>query len=390
MRILTIFIDMIRANRLALFNNKIKEETPLDKMFKELGGTIYKNCFSEAPDTPRGMATYYSGLPPYKNGCNTRLKWPQYFLRDDISTIFDLFTENGYKIDCFSSPKERDTGLFPKHIANLKIHNNDYDLEKFTLNLKLEDKHFVFISIPDFHWAFDDLGYSTNGEYNSYLIVENVWNIIFKNLDKNDFDDIFIFSDHGFKLMIERKLEDKLFLLNDDRSNNILIHRKKNQNNIIKNNKLCSLSDFYATYADLLNSNISTSKNSISLFSNKEKEFIVLEDHLNFMPSVNQNIEIWAVVDKNNLYIRSLEKAILIDRKSGIKKENIINEYDEILKENSSFKEYLDEYEKIFRYRDNILKKDVYMNGKKRVTKNKFFVYLDYLKDFFIYKKGDI
>ena len=57
---------------------------------------------------------------------------------------------------------------------------------------------------------------------------------------------------------------------------------------------------------------------------------------------------------------------------------------DEILKQNSSFGVYIDEYEKIFRYRDNILSKNTYMNCKKRKTSSKLhkfvFMGLDILK----------
>ena len=52
MKILVIFIDMIRPNRLSTFNDKIVADTPLDLSLRELGGTYYTNCFSQGPDTP--------------------------------------------------------------------------------------------------------------------------------------------------------------------------------------------------------------------------------------------------------------------------------------------------------------------------------------------------
>ena len=57
---------------------------------------------------------------------------------------------------------------------------------------------------------------------------------------------------------------------------------------------------------------------------------------------------------------------------------------DHILLDNSSFGVYLNEFEKIFSYRDNILTKNTYMNGRKRVAKGKlsrlFFDGLDIFK----------
>jgi hypothetical protein len=384
MRVLTIFIDMIRANRLSTFNKYIKTDTPLDTAFKNLGGTIYNNCFTPGPDTPRGMSSYYTGVNPYLNGCNTRLKWPQYFLNKELQTVFDLFLDKNYKIDCFSSPREKDTGLFPDHIAKMDIHNNDLDINKYLSELKLKDNHFVFVSIPDYHWAFDDFGYSTNGEKKAYKVTKSVWDIVFKNLNKDDFDHIFIFSDHGFKFGIERKLESKAYMLNEDRTNNIMIHRVRGQNDLIKNSKLSSLSDLYSTYEDILGFK---KIQNISLLSKKEHKFIILEDHINFAPSINQNIELWALIDKNILYIRELDKVTIVDRKTRQLSYKINKEYDDILKNNSSFGIYIDEHEKIFRYRDNIFSKDVYMNGNVRITTNKIKKYINSLIDLVNNKK---
>ena len=75
MKILTIFADMIRPNRLSTFNDCLKEDTPIDTKLKMLGGTVYTNCFTPGPDTPRSTATFLTGVDPYLNGCNTRLKW---------------------------------------------------------------------------------------------------------------------------------------------------------------------------------------------------------------------------------------------------------------------------------------------------------------------------
>ena len=51
MRILTVFIDMIRPNELPLFNKNILIKNPLDDTLKKLGGTQY-DCFTPGPDTP--------------------------------------------------------------------------------------------------------------------------------------------------------------------------------------------------------------------------------------------------------------------------------------------------------------------------------------------------
>ncbi len=387
MRVLTIFIDMIRANRLSTFNNNVEIDTPLDIAFKDLGGTIYTNCFTPGPDTPRGISTYYTGTNPYFNGCNTRLKWPKFFLKKELKTVFDIFIEKNYELNIFSAPNERDTGFLPEHINNMNIHNKDYNMDQYLSEIELKDNHFIFVSIPDYHWAFDDFGYSTHGEKKSYTETKNVFDIVFKNLNKDDFDHIFIFSDHGFKFNAERIMEPKAYMLNEDRTNSIMIHRKKEQNSLIKNHKLCSLADLYPTYEDILN--IKTTK-AVSLFSQNERKFVVLEDHIKFAPSINQNIELWALINKDLIYIRELDKAIVINRKTRTIKNEIIDEYDDILKNNSSFNVYIDEYENIFKYKKNIFDKSYYMSGKKRKEMKKifryYFVLIDVLKTVFRFK----
>jgi len=387
MKVLTIFIDMIRANRLSTFNDDIKVDTPLDIAFKELGGTVYSNCYTQGPDTPRGISSYYTGLEPYKNGCNVRLKWPQYFLKKDLKTVFDLFLEKEYSLDIFSSTNEKKNGFLPEDISSMDIHNKDNDLSKYLDNLELKDKHFVFLSLPDYHWAFDDYGYSKNGEKFAYDDVKDSYDIIFDKFDKDEFDHIFVFSDHGFKFSADFKLDDDLLILDDDRTNSIMLHREKKVNVLTKNTKLCALTDMYATYQDLLGE----TPTGISLFDKKEHPFLVIEDHLSFAPQINQNIEVWAVVTNEILYIRKLDKILCIDKHTKVSSKKAIAEYDKILVDHSTFSKYMEEYEKIFLYKENIiLDKSSFMSGKKRKERagiiKRYYIIVDIIRK--ILKKG--
>ena len=92
MRILLVFIDMVRVDHLKTYNSDAKE-CCLDRRLAEIGGTIYTRCFSPGPDTPRSMACMQSGLYPFFNGCSTRIRWPFYFLKEGISTIWDHAAE---------------------------------------------------------------------------------------------------------------------------------------------------------------------------------------------------------------------------------------------------------------------------------------------------------
>jgi len=378
MKILVVFIDMIRPNRLSLFNSNVKSDTQLDLSLKKFGGTYYTNCFTQGPDTPRGMSAFATGCAPYKNGCNTRLKWPRYFLNKELKTIYDLFIERDYKMTFFSNPNEREDGLFPEHVSNLKVHNYNYDLDKYLSETKLEENHFVFISLPDFHWSFDDNGYTVYGEKKSYKEIKKSYDVIFKNFSKDEFDHIFVFSDHGFKHTHESKRESKYLFLNEDRTNILMIHRKKNEEKIKYDNRMCSIADIYPTIQDIFSEKIDA---GISFLSENEREYVVVEDHLNFAPSVNQNVEIWSIVKRDVIYIRTLESGYILDRNSRKVEIAIDQKNDDILKGESSFGKYIEEYEQVFKYREFIFKQTTYMHGGERVCPPIFMKYLHALKD---------
>jgi len=369
MRVLVVFIDMIRPNRLSIINKNIKDDTPFDKSLKNLGGTLYNNCFTQGPDTPRGMASFATGKIPFENGCNSRIKWPRDFLNKDLKTVYDLFIEKEYKMTFFSNPNEREFGLFPDHITRMDIHNKDYELSKYLKNTELEENHFIFISLPDFHWSIDDNGNTTYGEKKAYKDVTNSFEIIFNIFKKDDFDHIFLFSDHGFKFAHEFKSQPRYMLLNDDRTNILMFHRKKGDiNNININNKLCAITDIFYTIDEILNNN----NHKKSLFSKEEIKHIIIEDHLTFETSINLNIELWAIAMHKYIYVRDLENGYLIDRNNNIKI-GIINELDNILKTKSSFKNSFYEHQKVYKYNELILKQTVFMYGGKRKKISIFF-----------------
>ncbi len=364
MKILMLFVDMLRPNRFGLYNQNL-EFNEIDKIINTLGGTIYTNCFSPAPDTPRGMACFYSGLSPIDNGCDTRVKWPSKFLNKETSTIFDHFLKENYKTDFFSNPNERKGGLFPPRISDLEIHNNNLNLEDFINKISLQDNHLLFVSIPDYHWALQDWGYSKKGEKVALNETSKSLDIVLNQFDKDEFDHIFLFSDHGFKFTGENKYEEWYDFLNRDRTNIFLFHRHKGDQEISYNNKLCSIQDISNTIDEIF-----LQENELSLFSKKERDYVVIEDHVSFeAPKVNQDVDMWAVITKNEMYFRSLENAATV-RDDAVYSDVAASYYDEILKKESQFGRYYDEYKKVFEYHKFILAQTTFMNGNTRPHNN--------------------
>lgn len=354
MKVLFLFLDMIRVEQLAIANEKIHEYNPLNEKLKNIGGTLYPNCYTPAPDTTRSMASLWSGLPPKENECNTRLKWAKHFLPGNIDTVFDEFINNNYQINIFHEPEERKVGLFPSKIYDYAKFNDDYDLEKFLKNINIEENSLTYLGISDFHLAYNDSGYSNEGAKQSFKLVTKAVDLVFDQLNQDDFDHIFIFSDHGFAFADE-VLSPHNYVSNI-RSNILMIHRVKNQNTLNKNNKLCSIMSILPTIEELFN--VEKNRYDFSLFNEKEREYYTIIDHFNYQPQLNHNIDLWGLIYKNVIYSRTVEEGYLLNSKDFKDcKVGIIDDYDEILNCETDFAQYEKEY-KVFVEHKKWMKKE--------------------------------
>ena len=365
MKVLMLFVDMLRPNRFGSYNNEI-QTNQIDDLIESLGGTLYTNCFSPAPDTPRSMACYYTGLLPKENGCDSRVKWPGKFLKEGFPTLFDPFIEQNYQLNFFSNPNERQGGLFPPGIEETGVHNQDYDLKKYLSNLTLADNHLVFLSIPDYHWALQDWGYTRKAERVAISETSKSLDIVFDQLNKDDFDHIFIFSDHGFKFNAQLRAEEGFKFLNRDRANIFMFYRKKGDQELSHKDKLCSIQDLSHSVNDIMGL-----ENNFSLLNDRERDYVVIEDHQSVSgPKVNEDVDIWAIVTKNEIYVRTLEYSVSVKNNHVVN--TVVNQkYDEILKRESQFGRYFDEYKKVFAYHELILAQTTFMNGNPRPDVNK-------------------
>ena len=152
--------------------------------------------------------------------------------------MFDLLEKNNYLM-FFSVDKDKErVGFLPaKNYENMKVFD---DLNEVLDNLEIViDKNeniFAFISLTDYHWAMDDYGHNSWGDYYGQKHLSNCFEKIFNRFVPDTFDYIFIFSDHGLKLNegIKTKTKKKIYLINDDRSKIVLFVRKKGCKRIIK------------------------------------------------------------------------------------------------------------------------------------------------------------
>ena len=326
MKILFLFCDMLRANLLRTFNDDIKQNGPVDDLLEKIGGTAFRNCYTPGPDSPRSLACLYSGLYPKKNGCNTRIKWPKFYLKHDVTTLLDLLSSCNFKLFLSAPEKREQTGCFPPRLPpEINIYHSNYDM-KNALKLEWEKDRdlFSFITLVDYHCAIDDYGAGPLGDHWGQKHISNYLSEFFTDFEVDLFDFTFIFSDHGCKLASERKEEKKLFLTNDDRTKIVMFVRRKGDKGIEKNDKLTTIMDIYPTIQDILETGNKADCDGISLFDENGHDNIVIEDHRDFNVTLDQVLENWAVRTKDYFYFASLEEKALFKVISP-------NKYEEIL-----------------------------------------------------------
>ncbi len=358
MKILSIMCDMVRPNILD-FENCSSDS--YEHELKRLGGTLYRNCFSPGPDTGRSMGCYWSGKIPQDNGCDTRAKYPKFYLKSEC--FLDILSDKGFEFYFFTNPNEKILGDLPGSYDEKGTHNLDLDLRKFVSGIDLlNDNIYVNIFLTDFHWAIDDYGATGEGVEQGLRILKDSINIVFEMIEPNSFDYIIIFSDHGFKYNVEFESQEKYMFLNRDRSNTLMFIHKKGDNAFFTNDKLCSIIDVYPTIMDIVGEDYNGY--AYSLFSDKEHEFIIADDHGDFLPRVNQLIEYWAVIKKDVIYIRSFTDYY---RDDGKKFDLDKQKFDDFLCRNSkSFAEVFKQLNILKLYQTMATDKSYYTNGEVR------------------------
>ena len=354
MKCLFIFCDMLRPNILQTYNHKIKKKKPMDLWFEKIGGTLYTDCFTPAPDTPRSMACFYTGLYPKNNGCTLRLHWPMFYLKN-VPTIFDLFKFKKYNMSMYVDVHKKKTGFIPKkNIDDLKIyHNLSLYVHMLKNQVKSEKNIFSFITLNDYHYGIDDYGNNNFGEMKAQKKLSKMFDIIFKNINKEDFDYIVIFSDHGFKFHSEIDKRSDLSLLNEDRTKVLLHVYKKGDVGFTYKNDFKTIMDIFPTFNDILKiPKFEQPKvDGISLLNNKKafkNRFIVFEDYTIFTPQINIGHGIWGFRDNISYYYTDLYKHETNMRPVEINSIlNTLKKYSVSFKNNFKLKMVRDEYDRM-------------------------------------------
>lgn len=329
MKIICIFCDMLKSDKISLINNSIKKGR-LEIELEKLGGTIYTNSFSPTPDTGRALASFFTGKNSKNNNCNYQYKFPKYFLKDKEFTLKNLLENNNYTYDFLSHGMNVVLGAFPSEIKNIiKFGNNrkimlKKEIRKIKNKVENNDNYFIFIGLEDYHLASDNYGLNEKtSEIAKNKLADSI-KYLFEKIDKDKFDYIFIFSDHGHKEKIEKTERGKLLLLGPDRTRIFLQIRKKYEKEIVFNENIKSIVDFLPTFFNIFKLNYQEyNLDGEDIFCDKEDRIISLEGNDNFFDPYSE-ITLWGALNKEYIYLTDKKNEIIL--KNNINKNIIINQ----------------------------------------------------------------
>jgi hypothetical protein len=364
MKILCVFVDMIRVDRLHLYNDYIAP-TIIDDFLAQIGGTLYRRCYTPAPDTPRSLACMQSGFYPHKNGCDTRIKWPAYYLKEDIKTLFDCFAEMQFDINLYAIQNRIEVGQFKFRKTDF-IHTH-YDCNRFLDNYsKCSENEVSFLTLLDYHHAIDDFRGTLKGCKKGQGLI---YNSIVKYLNKKVlevYDHIFIFSDHGH--MFDREIYLKrstLDYLGDSRTQILMFHHTKDDFDLNIDTELRCILDLFPTLLQITAFEDTEKRDGISLLSSIGHDFIMIEDHSDFSVKPEQIINQWRVISSKYDYRTNVkdDNSLLLKNED---KEDAINK---IRKISPIFIEYYKQLQILEKYRMLRYSDRYYLTGIKRSSK---------------------
>lgn len=382
MKILMIFVDMLRPNILGIYNKR-NAGNRIDSQIEKWGGTIFTNCYTPAPDTPRSLGCLWTSKYPKENGCDNRLKYPHFFLKNSCNDFLKRLKDSGYQLNFFMSETCRVLGELPQSIDGEDVnYSREKKLPDFLDSLVIKENSFTFIGIEDFHYAVSDCYAKRKYVSLGFEKVGRALELIEEKLGIDTFDLAIMFSDHGFKYLEEPVKENYYKQLNKDRTQIFMLVRKKGETKLTYNHKLACILDVYPTICNYAKISFGSDISGIDFFEKKEHESIMIEDHKTFNALMTQTIEYWGIRSRRGLACINCEQKWIANYKmdDAEKKRyiNLLKTYASCFAENTKI-------QKIRGYYKNYLVSNpCYWDMSKRVVRKPIKVYLNETLQFFM------
>jgi hypothetical protein len=355
MKILVVFIDMLRND--LIDSDKVFSKN-LSMMLENIGGVRYNNCYTEAPDTPRSLATFWSGEPPRVNGCDTRLKYPYFFLKE--SSFLDTARSNNFKIHVFANPNKLKSGIIPLNFNEIETISGPSKggISHFlkSINKQNNTSDFIFIDLSDLHFANDDLAHNYISEFKGIKELSKSLRTIEEYRNHMDIDKYLVFSDHGHQYDYERKRSKTVDLLDDNRTN-VFLQIWQGEERLSIDNRLTTVSEFGKSVGKVISGE---KKNVLP----KCVRNIRIEDHENFGVSVGLPIKVFRHISDDN--------DVTIDFKGEVKVHRGVCDKHNVISNSPGLEDFILEYNILQKYKEMKRVISPYSNGNRRSFINKY------------------
>lgn len=298
MKFLVLFIDMLRPDLLHTWNQHA-DWTSIDKWMQKMGGTAYLRAYTPGPDTPRSQAAAWSSRYPKINGCDTRIKYPMYYLHHPKENFLRVFKDAGYQLNFYISKSAELLGELPENFkdSNACCYSNGRLLKDFLTDLDICSDSLTYIFFDDFHYAVDDYFAREHAVTFGIRQIMHCLDTINHTIGFDTFDYMLLYSDHGYKKADE--IMDSAFLqLGDRRSRIFLYSRDRNDCQMRIDKKIRSVMDLGPALCEKAKIKIPYETDGISLFSVYGHNNMIVNDHKTFDVSLNQTIEYWGIHTK--------------------------------------------------------------------------------------------
>ena len=298
------FADMLRAN-LLFSDADARIRNPLEQLLAQLGGTLFSNCITSAPDTPRSMGIFFSGQSPSSNGLNRRSMWPGPFLSPSTEVLFGRVIEAGHPLKIVAQSVEAAGLLFPSEIqAHATFFASPEQLA--AQRGPNEPLEITFVQSNSYH----DVVSARAGHKSAHLegcriLAEEIQNAL-DSLALGPGDQFVLFSDHGCKLSNDGYGLHEY--INRDRSQVAFYHSDFSNGSMKANDGLFAMEDIHFVVSKLLQDalNDEAAVMPISLTIPKTRELVHVEDHAAFSTNIGDPTRRWAVFSEDFEYFESL------------------------------------------------------------------------------------
>lgn len=304
MRVLFLFCDSLRADRLRTVNPSIGVASPIDRWMERLGGICFANAYTPGPDTARSIASFYTGLYPRRHGCRKVAQSPGFYLETE-QHLFRTLLEVGYELTCFLAPFSHKDGFLPRDTAERTQIFYDFSAATAAVSANRAERQVVLLCFDDCH----DAVLEADDYYEGEARLSNALEQFFGQVAPDHFDKIILFSDHGCALE-EREFE-RLNLLNDNRTQIALFVHERGARTLERRDELVTIMDIYPTVADWLGVQLQSPIDGTSLLQARSDRYIVIEDDWHFnrdWPNHLYNVaHIWAFRNGERFFVETLE-----------------------------------------------------------------------------------